>query len=357
MTTNVMTRPVLKMGSKGPDVAKVQIALQNAGFSPGDIDSNFGLKTDQAVRYFQIDNHLEVDGIVGRHTWALLQRFYTSPHMRKHKVQQGETFSRLAEKYHVDVDEIIKANPGIDPRNLQVGQVVNIPNAGESVNNTPHMRKHKVQQGETFSKLAEKYHVDVDEIIKANPGIDPRNLQVGQVVNIPNAGGGYIDSSSFAERLETTWRFFKSLEFLDGATAGIMGNLRHESPTLDPHQIQGNDPRNPGRGICQWETRYAQRSTKYSGRWENLIYWANARGKEVFALSTQLEFLWHELDGGDQETVHRLQKYGGVNGLKKLSLKDAVEAFQWSFERAGRPDYPSRIKYANEIFERFAKRV
>ncbi|MEI5888698.1 peptidoglycan-binding domain-containing protein, partial [Bacillus albus] len=76
MTTTVITRPVLKIGSKGPDVARVQIALQNAGFSPGSIDSHFGLKTDQSVRYFQIDNHLKVDGKVGRHTLALLQRFY-----------------------------------------------------------------------------------------------------------------------------------------------------------------------------------------------------------------------------------------------------------------------------------------
>ncbi|PFV46534.1 hypothetical protein COL14_24905 [Bacillus thuringiensis] len=295
MTTPVMNRPVLKMGSKGPDVAKVQIALQNAGFSPGDIDSNFGLKTDQAVRYSQIYNHLEVDGIVGRHTWGLLQRYYTSSQMRKHKVQQGET----------------------------------------------------------FSKLAEIYHVDVNEIINANPGIDPRNLQVGQEVNIPNARGGHTDSSSVAERLETTWNFFKSLGFLDGATAGIMGNLRQESPTLDPHQIQGNDPRKPGRGICQWETIQAGGS----GRWGNLVNWANARGKKVYALSTQLEFIWYELNGGDQETVRRLKKYGGVKGLQKLGINDAVKAFQWCFEQAGTPDNPSRIEYAYGIYKRFAKRV
>lgn len=182
-------------------------------------------------------------------------------------------------------------------------------------------------------------------------GIDPLNLQVGQVVNIHYAGGGYSDSS-FAERLETTWRFFKSLGFLDGATAGIMGNLRHESPTLDPHQIQDNNPRKPGRGICQWETIQAGGS----GRWENLVHWANARGKEVFALSTQLEFLWHELNGGDKETVRRLQKYGGVKGLMKLSIDDSVEAFQWSFERAKYTAYASRKKYAYEIYNRFAKR-
>ncbi|WP_440971191.1 peptidoglycan-binding domain-containing protein [Peribacillus frigoritolerans] len=41
----------MKRGSKGQDVASIQIALQNAGFSPGAIDSDFGLKTDQAVRY------------------------------------------------------------------------------------------------------------------------------------------------------------------------------------------------------------------------------------------------------------------------------------------------------------------
>ena len=38
--------------------------------------------------------------------------------------------------------------------------------------------------------IARQYHVGVDEIRKANPGIDEMNLQVEQLIKIPNASRG-----------------------------------------------------------------------------------------------------------------------------------------------------------------------
>lgn len=38
-----------------------------------------------------------------------------------HVVQQGDTFYRLAQRYHTTVQDIIMRNPGINPYNLQVG--------------------------------------------------------------------------------------------------------------------------------------------------------------------------------------------------------------------------------------------
>jgi hypothetical protein len=42
-----------------------------------------------------------------------------------------------------------------------------------------------VQPGDTIFKYAMQYHVSMDNIIAANPGIDPNNLVVGSTVNIP----------------------------------------------------------------------------------------------------------------------------------------------------------------------------
>lgn len=69
---------VLKKGTSGEDVLRLQHALQQAGFSPGKSDSVFGGKTEEAVRKFQKDNQLTADGIVGKKTWASLQKFLTS---------------------------------------------------------------------------------------------------------------------------------------------------------------------------------------------------------------------------------------------------------------------------------------
>lgn len=44
---------------------------------------------------------------------------------------------------------------------------------------------HVVQPGDTFYKLARRYGTTVEAIMRANPGVDPMNLQVGQTIRIP----------------------------------------------------------------------------------------------------------------------------------------------------------------------------
>ena len=44
---------------------------------------------------------------------------------------------------------------------------------------------HAIQPGDNFSKLAIRYGSTVAEFIAANPGVDPRRLQIGQKVKIP----------------------------------------------------------------------------------------------------------------------------------------------------------------------------
>jgi len=46
-------------------------------------------------------------------------------------------------------------------------------------------RTHSVKQGESPAVIAKKYGVKVDALLRANPGLDPRKLKVGQVINIP----------------------------------------------------------------------------------------------------------------------------------------------------------------------------
>jgi murein L,D-transpeptidase YcbB/YkuD len=53
----------------------IQRALKNAGFNPGPIDGKLGSRTRQAIREFQGVNGLQVDGIVGKRTWAKLAPF------------------------------------------------------------------------------------------------------------------------------------------------------------------------------------------------------------------------------------------------------------------------------------------
>lgn len=74
--TPVTTLPTLKRGSKGEYVTLLQTKLANKGYSVGacGIDGDFGSATLAAVKQFQKDNGLKVDGIVGKNTWAALEQ-------------------------------------------------------------------------------------------------------------------------------------------------------------------------------------------------------------------------------------------------------------------------------------------
>jgi tetratricopeptide (TPR) repeat protein len=47
-------------------------------------------------------------------------------------------------------------------------------------------RTHRVQSGESPMAIARRYNVRLDAFMSANPGLNPRRLQIGQLVNVPN---------------------------------------------------------------------------------------------------------------------------------------------------------------------------
>ncbi|QHS22606.1 spore cortex-lytic enzyme [Virgibacillus sp. MSP4-1] len=65
---------ILQKGSSGDDVIELQSRLQYLGFYKGKIDGLFGWGTYWAVRNFQSDYKLEVDGLVGSATKNKLEK-------------------------------------------------------------------------------------------------------------------------------------------------------------------------------------------------------------------------------------------------------------------------------------------
>jgi murein L,D-transpeptidase YcbB/YkuD len=63
---------VLKKKCKGEAVVALQSILTALDYYTGELDGSFGNLSDKAVRAFQKDNGLTVDGIVGSATWEKL---------------------------------------------------------------------------------------------------------------------------------------------------------------------------------------------------------------------------------------------------------------------------------------------
>ena len=70
--TPVTTQPMLRTGSRGDAVRKLQELLNTKGYDCGSVDGIFGSKTKAAVLAFQKANGLGADGIVGPLTWGKL---------------------------------------------------------------------------------------------------------------------------------------------------------------------------------------------------------------------------------------------------------------------------------------------
>ena len=63
---------ILYRGLQGEDVRELQSKLESLGYDVGPIDGIFGPLTERAVRKFQKDNDLVVEGIVGQDTYGEL---------------------------------------------------------------------------------------------------------------------------------------------------------------------------------------------------------------------------------------------------------------------------------------------
>lgn len=68
----LMPYPTLRQGQRGAYVRLLQSLLESNLVPVGQIDGIFGANTENAVKTFQRNNNLAVDGIVGPNTWNAL---------------------------------------------------------------------------------------------------------------------------------------------------------------------------------------------------------------------------------------------------------------------------------------------
>lgn len=88
--------PVLKIGSQGGNVYDLQGRLRFLGFYYGKIDGRYGYRTYRAVRLFQYEFGLKIDGKVGPATLAKLRaatRNYHPSKIERRPTKQKQTFN------------------------------------------------------------------------------------------------------------------------------------------------------------------------------------------------------------------------------------------------------------------------
>jgi LysM repeat protein len=132
---------------------------------------------------------------------------------RTYEIQPDDTVAGIAETFGVTIEAVLAANPGLDPSRLVIGERIVIPAqagtpsprqaaptstpvpqpapepAGPSP--TPVTRvedgrlTYVVQEGDYPELIAQKFGISTEDLLAANPGIDPRGLHIGDVLVIP----------------------------------------------------------------------------------------------------------------------------------------------------------------------------
>lgn len=94
-------------------------------------------------------------------------------------VRPGDTLYAIAVAHNTTVSELVRLNAIRDPNLIYPGQRLILPAPPGGVT------RYTIAPGDTLYALAGRFGTTVEAITRANPGINPYNLQVGQQINIP----------------------------------------------------------------------------------------------------------------------------------------------------------------------------
>lgn len=193
---------VLRRGSRGPMVVRLQNGLNRAGFNVGTVDGLFGTRTQAAVRAFQRSVGLPETGVVDLNTWLLLAPFLDSRDILLRRGDRGmlvriaQTALARAGFSPGTIDGIFGPNTQAAVRAFQQANGLAVDGiigprtwtalmAFLGTGGQPGTIRYTVQAGDTLWAIAQRFGTTVDEIVALNNIANPNLIFPGQVLLIP----------------------------------------------------------------------------------------------------------------------------------------------------------------------------
>ncbi|MEC1524830.1 LysM peptidoglycan-binding domain-containing protein [Neobacillus niacini] len=100
--------------------------------------------------------------------------------MAVHVVSAGENLWAISNRYGVTIQTIVELNGLPSASDLVPGLALYIPD-----NQLP-IRSYQIKSGDQIWKIARRFRTDISSILSANPGLNPNQLTVGQMIHIPS---------------------------------------------------------------------------------------------------------------------------------------------------------------------------
>lgn len=105
----------------------------------------------------------------------------TSPY----EIKKGDTLATIANRFNTSIEAILSVNQSIVPENLSIGQVICIAQEKTQQSVCPMLSSYVISKGETFASIAKLLNVPLQTLLNLNPGVNPNNLNIGQIICVP----------------------------------------------------------------------------------------------------------------------------------------------------------------------------
>ena len=113
-----------------------------------------------------------------------------APCGESHLVVRGDTLGRIARRCGATVAAIARASGVANPDLIRVGQRLTIPGRAHGVSASRPAAPappagYAMARGDTLFSLARWAGVGLPDLLAANPGIDPRSIEIGDRIRLP----------------------------------------------------------------------------------------------------------------------------------------------------------------------------
>jgi len=126
----------------------------------------------------------------------------------KYVIKAGDNPWTIAKNHGIKLEDLLKANPTKDPKNLKIGDILILP-AGVAPQGAPapessspatqapvvaapvagdNWELYTIKKGDNPWKIAKALKVEHQAIVKLNDGIDFTKLSIGQQIKVPKKG-------------------------------------------------------------------------------------------------------------------------------------------------------------------------
>jgi LysM repeat protein len=193
-------------------------------------------------------------------------------------IRNGDVFSVIAKQFDLALDELMAANPNVNPERLTIGQklIIPIPQEDEvaesdevdEVNETTTAtrtatprttrtatprttrtatpratrtatigpRRYTIRGGDTLSQIAERFDVTTDEILRANPTLNAERLKLDAEIIIPPPSPDN-NSSSTSNSSQYTVREGDTFSVIAKRFDLTQQELQNANPNVNPDRL------------------------------------------------------------------------------------------------------------------------